>query len=91
MSSEQRMEGDAIVVALTEYRARTGAYPTELSELVPGYLDAKPAELGNFVAPFQYFYERQGDGYRLESIDGSLTCSHMSNDPATHWTCIDAL
>jgi hypothetical protein len=34
--------GDRIVHALSEYRDKNGEYPTQLGQLVPGYLDAMP-------------------------------------------------
>jgi hypothetical protein len=35
-------EGDRIVRALSQYRAKNGGYPERLDELIPGYIDAIP-------------------------------------------------
>ncbi|MBI2929973.1 MAG: hypothetical protein HYY24_30310 [Verrucomicrobia bacterium] len=52
-------------VALRWYQLESGAYPTQLAELVPRYLPELPRDpfsAGSFV------YRRTGDGFRLYSV-----------------------
>jgi hypothetical protein len=54
-----------IAAALAIFRARTGAYPETLAELVPSILQAVPADLYSNQPPI---YRRRGTGYVLYSV-----------------------
>ena len=54
-----------MVLALGAFRAKRGAYPRELSELVPNYLRRLPKDI--FTAQ-DFRYRRQGQGFVLYGV-----------------------
>jgi len=62
-----RARGERIVAALELYKAKHGAYPERLQELVPEYLPAVPLAKYNLVFnQFQYWYHAdEDDGFLM--------------------------
>lgn len=67
--SNTREKADGIIAALKAYQAKTGQYPDELTQLVPGYLPAIPkARFSLTMNEFRYFVSKGKDSHNLSYI-----------------------
>jgi hypothetical protein len=85
-----KAEGNHIVHALKAFKAEHPEFPSNLSELVPKYLERAPAPLGDFNSDVQFYYIPKGQDYRLGFHyfgPGSNTCIHDATEIETEWDC----
>lgn len=86
--AESMRRGDAIVAALSSFRAERGRYPSSLAELSPKFLPAIPitASAALHDVPFQYRLSDR-DGFELGFPTSAWLICHRA--ASTPWACDD--
>jgi hypothetical protein len=82
-----------IILALEEYKTKTGAYPADLKELVPTHIPSIPRPAWRW--PYAYEYETRENGNEfvllfmlVKNMDGDY-CGY--NSQIKEWQCADSM
>lgn len=71
--TETKRRGDIIRVALTEYRLQNGAFPEQLSELVPNFLQEIPLPTVGRKRWRYLMFRGKGGDYHLAVVSNAWT------------------